>query len=249
MDDSALLRARFRSITAGPETTPPKGPEPFVGIVFAQTMLPTAAGLYFATHPLDITGNEIEGGSATLTTNSDITIFVDIIGRPAAVGDLVLARWVGYRWVAVRLGSAGGGGGGGTVSTPGCACASSPVTITQTSSEPASNNRMFQDASIVYGPTPPALLPVVLQPSSYISTASFPDPIVGSSFYYYFTCYFGGYALSRVYPTSVLGNPYRDAIRYSWIPGFPGNTCTPFLLASGEIYSGGDRTCNVVESA
>jgi hypothetical protein len=242
--DDALLLARFRAIVAGPDTNPPSGPEPFVGIVFADPSVPTTAGVYFATHPVDVTGTEAEGGGGTLVANSDIVVFVDIIGKPAVAGDLVLARWVGYRWVAQRLGS-----GTGIVVVPGCPCASSPNPIYQHSSAPASNNHMFQDATIAYGTTDPSILPVVIQPSAYISTVAFLDPIISCYFYYFLTCYFGGYILTRVYPTSPMGNPFRDAIRYTWIPGFPGNTCAPFLLANGQIYSGGDRTCVVTESA
>jgi hypothetical protein len=40
----------------------------------------------------------------------------------------------------------------------------------------------------------------------------------------------------------VYGSPYRDTIRYRWLAGYAGNTCSPFLLSNGQIFSGGDAS-------
>jgi hypothetical protein len=134
---------------------------------------------------------------------------------------------------------------GGGVSIPGCPCAPTPTSLTMVSSKPSSNNGIFQSAVFAYGPTPAALLPVVLTPNSYLSTASFYDPVLKANFWYYLTCYFGAYVLTRVYITTPVGSPFRDGIRYTWFVGLPGNTCTPFALTVGSMFSGGDTSCVV----
>ena len=216
-----------------------------VGQVFGNPTVPTTIGEFYSVHPVDALGTEKEGGSGTLVTDTTRTFLVDVIGpQPAISGDYLICRFLGDRWASDRMGTGQGQG----VTVPGCPCSRSPVTITMHSSEPSSNNQMFQSATLIYGSTPSNLLPVVLQTSSYLSTTSFPDPILGVPFYYFLTCYVGAYVLTRVYVTSPFGSPYRDSIRYSWVPGFSGNTCTPFLMSSGQIYRGGDSTCIVTLS-
>jgi hypothetical protein len=216
-----------------------------VGQVFGNPTVPTAVGQYYAVHPVDVSGTEQEGGAPVLAVDTSRLFFVDVIGpKPAVAGDYLLCRFVGNRWVADRMGKGQAVG----VIIPGCPCAQSPATITMTSSEPSSNNRIFQSATLQYGPTPSSLLPVVLTPSSYLSTSSFPDPILNVPFYYFLTCSLGAYVLTRVYATSPFGSPFRDSIRYKWVPGFPGNTCTPFLMTNGQIFAGGDASCVVTLS-
>ena len=81
--------------------------------------------------------------------------------------------------------------------------------------------------------------------SSYLSTRTFTDNATNDQFWYYFTCYFNYYILTRVYVTSAYGSPYRDQIRYRWLVGLSGNTCSPFLLSKGAVYAGGDSSCVV----
>lgn len=128
---------------------------------------------------------------------------------------------------------------------PGCPCSSSPINLTLTSSKPSSNNGIFQNASIHYGPTPSSVLAVVFTSNSYLSTTLFFDTILASYFYYFLTCSINKYLLTRVYPSSPFGSPFRDSVRYSWTPGFPGNTCSPFSMTNGQIFSGGDASCIV----
>ena len=140
------------------------------------------------------------------------------------------------------------GTGGGTITVPGCPCTSSPVTIHMTVTNPTLNNHIFNSCTLQYGPTPSSLLPVVLLANSYLSTATFFDPILGVSFYYFLTCTINSYVLTRVYPSSPFGSPFRDSVRYKWVPGFPGNTCTPFSMTSGQIFLGGDPRTTVTIS-
>jgi hypothetical protein len=133
----------------------------------------------------------------------------------------------------------------GGVNIPGCPCSSSPSTLYLHSSKPSSNNGIFKNATLVYGPTPAGLLPVVLTPNSYLSTTSFTDPVLKAEFYYYLTCYLGAYVLTRVYLQTPVGSPFRDGIRYTWFVGLPGNTCMPFSLTVGSMFQGGDTSCVV----
>lgn len=153
-------------------------------------------------------------------------------------------------------GGTGSGGGfkignpgcccGSSVIVPGCPCTSSPAVIAMTSSKPASNNEIFQSARLLYGPTPSTLLPAVLLSSSYLSDTSYNDPILGAAFFYFLTCTINSYVLTRVYPTTSITSPFRDLVRYKWVPGFPGNDCgPPFQMLSGQIFLGGDATCIV----
>ncbi len=69
--------------------------------------MPSTAGLYFAAHPVSMTGFETEGGTASLSVSSQI-IYPLIVGRRAPVaGDILVARGVGTRWVAQKSGVSG----------------------------------------------------------------------------------------------------------------------------------------------
>ena len=140
---------------------------------------------------------------------------------------------------------------GGGVSIPGCPCMPMPTTLNMVSSKPASNNGIFQSATLQYITVPAPYLPVVLTPQAIMSTdgagnvATFNDPVLGANFAYLLPCYFGAYVLTRVYLTTPVGSPFRDGIRYTWFVGLPGNTCSPFSLTVGTIFAGGDATCVV----
>jgi hypothetical protein len=145
-----------------------------------------------------------------------------------------------------RRGSSGGGTNSGI---PGCTCSPMPNTINMVSSKPASNNGIFQSATLQFGPTPGPLLPVVSAANSYLSTTTFFDTVLAVSFYYFLTCVTGQYVLTRVYETSPFGSPFRDSVRYKWTPGFPGNSCgPPFTMTNGQIFLGGDSSCIVTLS-
>jgi hypothetical protein len=217
-----------------------------VGQVFGNPTVPTAVGQYYSVHAVDVWGKEAEGSAASLSVDTSRAFLVDVIGpKPAVAGDYLICRFVGHRWVADRM---GGKGQSVSISIPGCPCSQSPATITMTSSKPSSNNQIFQSAVLQYGPTPSALLPVVLTSSSYLSTATFSDPILNVPFFYFLTCTINSYVLTRVYPSSPFGSPFRDSVRYKWVPGFPGNTCAPFLMTNGQIFLGGDPSCVVTLS-
>ncbi len=99
---------------------------------------------------------------------------------------------------------------------------------------------LLQDATIVYQDTPPGLLPLGIGSPSFLSNETFEDfPGSPDVFRYYFTCVNGLYAITRVFEESIYGSPYRDAVLYRWLIGVAGNTCDPFELTNGEVFSGG----------
>jgi hypothetical protein len=217
-----------------------------VGCVIGNSSIPAKVGTYVAAHPVDVLGTEAESALGVLFVDVSRTFLTYIVGSsPPMAGDYLICRFVGNRWVAARMSATQSTG----VVIPGCPCGSSPSIIHMSSSNPSSNNHMFQTAVLTYGPTPASLLTLGLGSNSYLSTTTFPDLTTGDQFRYNLSCYNGFYVLTRVYDTSVYGSPYRDMIRYFWPMGYMGNTCKPFLLARGQMYTGGDPSCVVTISA
>ena len=138
----------------------------------------------------------------------------------------------------------GGGSGGGTISD--CFCTDIPNPLTMTSQDPNGNYRMFQSCSLAYGDTPAEYAALLLPPKTYLSTESFPNPILGgATFRYYLTCRYNQFSLTRIYETCPYGSPYQDGVLYSWVLGGYGNTCAPFHLDNGVAFPGSDATCVV----
>lgn len=127
----------------------------------------------------------------------------------------------------------------------GCPCKFVPEVLEMEVNDTGLNFGLFQNTTLVYGPTPPEFLPLNLGARSYLSVDTFTDLITHEAFRYLFLCYTGYYALCRVYAHSRFGSPFRDVFRYTWLIGIRGNTCSPFTLAGGQIYAGGDPRCVV----
>lgn len=127
-----------------------------------------------------------------------------------------------------------------------CFCFDTPTSLRMTSDDPGCNFKMFQSCTIQWGATPSALLPTQIGVNSFLSTEGFPDPVAGGAiFFYYLTCQFNVFSLSRVYPTSPYGSPYLDGVLYTWLIGGLGNTCDPFRLDNGTAFPGSDLSCKV----
>ena len=233
-DLAAVIGSRVRPDTTG--DTPS-----LVVSIYDAGSKPSTAPNQFAAHPATVGWTETEGGTYSATVDTAQSLIVTVLGNAPGVGELLLAFLIDGRWVAEKRGTTVPP----DVIIPGCPCSSSPRTLTMTSSRPESNNRIFQNATLVYGPTPTALWPLGIGHSSYLSTTSFTDLTTGDQFWYHFSCYIGYYVLTRVYPTSLYGSPFRDSTRYRWPIGLSGNTCRPFNLIYGQVFAGGDPTCIV----
>lgn len=64
--------------------------------------LPTTAGKFFLSHPVQVTGSENEGETPTYDADTDAAVPVLVLGKPAVDGDLLVASSVGGRWVAEK---------------------------------------------------------------------------------------------------------------------------------------------------
>ena len=68
--------------------------------VYDDGSIPTTAGVFYLTHPVDVTGTEEEGNAGTITIDTDTTIPVLVLNEPPRTGDMLVATSVGGRWVA-----------------------------------------------------------------------------------------------------------------------------------------------------
>ncbi len=204
-----------------------------------------AVGKFLLVQPTFVLGVEVEGGPGAFAAIGVPTVPVYLVGPGTpSTGDLLVCRHIDHRWAAERSVAGKGRGGGGSLSN--CDCTEIPATLRMTSADPACNYRMFQTCTLQYGPTPALFAALNLPPSTFLSTESFPDPIsAGARFYYYLTCRLNQFYLTRVFPVSPLGSPYRDGILYTWLVGGYGNTCSPFRLDNGLAFPGSDLSCSV----
>jgi len=154
--------------------------------------------------------------------------------RPSPAGD--------WRFADVRAGS--GGAPSNYIIMKGCFCPV-PPTLAMTSADPGCNYGMFQSCTLRYGPPPAAFAPLSITGPVYLSTREFLDPIANSNFYYHLFCQYNQFSLTRLYPTSPYGSPFRDGTLYTWLVGGYGNVCNPFHLHNGTSFPGSDATCSV----
>jgi hypothetical protein len=248
-DLSGILRARQDETADDASRRQGDGPAAVfpvvVGQVFGNPTVPTASGVYVSVRPVAVAGVEAEAAPGVLAVDTTRSFLTYVTGsKPPLAGDYLICRFVGNRWVADRMGKASSGG----IVIPGCACPSSPATLHVAVSRPDATSLTLQPCTLFWGPTPAGLLPLAVGANSYLSSTSFTDTSTGDQFWYHFNCYVGYYALTRVYVTSQYGSPYRDLIRYRWPIGAGGNSCKPFLMASGQLYLGGDPACVVTVS-
>lgn len=240
--DSDVERARFRRLERFPQWRGPasKGSAARLGQV--TTASPTK-GKFLRMHPVTIGGTEVEGGTASLDVDTSSSFSALLLGPANALtGDQLVAHSVASRWVVERGTTGGGGGGGGGVIVAGCLCSPTPITITMSVTNAGLNNGIFNNDTIVYGPTPSLYFPSIIgTASSWLGSTTFVDASTGLNYRYYLFCSGGvAYKLTRVFPVIFGGGPGRDSDRYSWVPGFGGNTCTPYSLTNGTIFVGGD---------
>ena len=224
------------------EMSPPRPGTSSPSLLGSVVTASTTAGHYLKFNPCQVLGAETEGGAGVVKIRTPLPLAYFVGPGTAVAGDLVVVKWAGNRWVCGRKGT-----GSSPITLPGCPCAV-PRTLNMSVVHPEGNFGMFQNATIVYGPVPANLALLSMGANAYLSTAQFQDTTTLDYFRYWFLCTGGYYCISRVYATSIYGSPYVDAIRYRWLAGLPGNTCTPFLLTQGKIFQGGDANTKVTIS-
>jgi hypothetical protein len=214
----------------------------FVGRVTADTSTPTMPSRFFSVHPVTLFGAEGEGRLSSMSINTSVIIYVFMLGPHApSPNDDVLCHYVNHRWVAERMGN----NLSETISIPGCLCTATPGILHVTSTNTTSDGGMFQNCDLVYVQTPPEYSQLPLGNYIFLSDRLFTDTHTGDAFRYYFTCNISLFTLTRLFVMSVFGSVFMESPRYTWLMFAPGNTCTPFLLSNGQIFSGGDPTCVV----
>ena len=215
----------------------------FVGRVTAISSLPASTEHYYAVHPVSVLGPEVEGGGDVAVADTSRVIYVCVIGSQGpAIGDDLVCRSVNHRWVAER------GGPAPVVNIgviPGCACTQIPATLHLSSTGPCGDGT-FPSCTFHFGPTPLEFAGLDLGSRCFLSAETFLDSYSGASYRFHLGCDTIFFRLSRVYLASDQGDAFHDATIYAWSIGQPGNTCHPFLLSTGYIYSGGDPHCIVM---
>jgi hypothetical protein len=127
-DDFDRLRARRGDARPVDPGLAGRGSPSFVGKV-TTTGGSLGVGKFFKVNPVVLTGAETEGGAATATVDTSTTILVYAVGPTApATNDLVVCRYVRYRWVADN--QSGVVVGGGPSPGFGTCCPSNPVPAT-----------------------------------------------------------------------------------------------------------------------
>jgi len=205
------------------------------GVLVGRVMTPTAAiavGKFLMVTPVSVMGAEAEGGAGSVVASDpSVTIPVFLVGPAAAnQGDLLVCRFIDYRWAAERCRRSDVGH-----LILGCPCSSIPTTLFLNVANPPSNG----NASLVY----PATLHWQVKPADMATYRSddpgyYTDTVFSSTdgsyqFRYKFGCSQGFYYVSGlIVPGSPLGYPGEFAIM-QWLVGLPGNTCLPFRLTAG----------------
>jgi hypothetical protein len=217
----------------------------FVGRIAGGSSAPTTPSKFYLVNPVSVLGIDGEGNLGSLSVNGGTAVLVYMLGPHApSVGDDVICRLVSNRWVAERMSRSQPS----TIPIPGCLCTATPIFLHMTSSNTTANGGMFQNCALSYISTPNEYSLLFLSDHSFLSSESFTDLYTGDSFRYYLTCASGIYELTRVFVTSIFGSPFKEPARYTWLMFAPGNTCTPFLISNGQVFSGGDPSCVVTIS-
>lgn len=220
-----------------------EGTQAFVGQVVSPASA-IAAGNFMIVAPATIGGAEAEGQPATIAVDANpyhkVPVWVVGPGVPSTY-DHVVCHFVRDRWATMFGGHGGAYNPYGVWTIPSCFCTDIPGLLVMTSTDEKANYGMFRNCTIRYQPTPAWASPLNLGPNVFLSDQSFSDPLLTSSpFYYLLTCRYNQFALTRLYPVSPYGSPYRDAILYTWLIGGYGNTCHPFHLDNGLAFPGSD---------
>lgn len=215
---------------------------PGTAVMVGRVVTPSTAiavGKFLTVTPLSVLGAEVEGGAGATTVDSSAAIAVYLVGpQPAQQGDLLVCRFVDFRWVADR--------GGSTVvvghNLTGCPCPVIPDTFSMhVKSQPPSRTESFAFPATFQRMTRPAVLATYrTAPVGWYSTQVYQSSDHYYKYYYSFGCSQGLYFVTCLMtPDSPVGYPGEFLIM-NWLVGLPGNSCSPFLLSNGN--SGSNST-------
>lgn len=239
-EEFAVLRKRLADLELAIDRANkdrPDGQASMTGRVFNDGAMPSTVPAFFAVHPVDIGGAEVEGGSITFTESTGVVYFLVIGPDVPEVGDVLSADSCGGRWVAEHQ----VGEEAADVVIADCGCDTTPVTLYMHATRPDLNSGLFNDATLVYGPNPaPFDSGFAIPPSNHWSVETFDNGI--NTFRYMLFCSIAQYRLNVCAITGTSSPAITE--RYTWapFPSAPGNACSPFYLLNGVMYSGGNAT-------
>ena len=150
---------------------------------------------------------------------------------PPTVGDDLVCRFVGHRWVADRMTA-----GSSTVTIPGCTCVDFPSTLNQTVTVADASGTLLP---CVYTNQPAPDWLVWPQPTTFLSP-KLVEPLTNSTYSYQFYCLVGYYVVRKVYwpdvqfPSGRVGPPVWRFFPSSLF----GNSCSPFRMVNGAALAG-----------
>lgn len=254
-EEFAVLRKRLADLELAIDRANkdrPDGQAAMTGRVFNNGAMPSTVPAFFAVHPCDVGGAEVEGGAITFTESTGVVYFLVIGPDVPEVGDVLFADSCGGRWVAEHQ----VGEEATTAPTPECPCDPGPATVYAYSSRPDLNNNIFPAGVVFnYQTTPAVYSPLLLPSKIYLSVDEYVDNS-GDTFRVLIQCASVSgtpveYGWHRLYEerASSPGVPVIDLRRYTWAISSTGNTCTPWYQLNGTMFSGGNTTGKVYLSA
>ena len=190
-----------------------------------------AVGKFLHVNPATTLGRESSGSPGLITVDPTVVVSVYLVGpRVPQPGDLLICRFVDFRWAAEHGGS--GTGGGFTIS--GCPCTQIPGTLFFHVKKlaPAWLSGVYPD-TLLRQPKPADLARYATDPVGYYGTNTFTSLDGFYKYRYWFGCQQGIYFVQGMLTDdSVAGFPNKFVIM-NWLVGVPGNSCLPFSLANG----------------
>jgi hypothetical protein len=231
MAPTDLSRERLRRGDARAGWAPQAAPGSAAMVGQVTTAAPVV-GKYILVHPVRVLGTESEGASGVTAVDTSVSVPVYLIGPGApSTGELLVCRFVDYRWVTTRKGTTST-----THADANCVCNPMPNNCTLTNH--GTSGGFLWNATINYISTPAVLVAAgtASAGTALWSTTSFFDNN-GFEFYYNVTCDPSSHfvVLGKVYTTVAHDNFYGGTAAWRWLPGFNGNTCSPFDMKSGNV--------------
>jgi hypothetical protein len=234
-DVFANERYRLQELGVLPTRVPSPGSAAMVGRV-ASASAEIAVGKFLLVNPVSVLGAEAEGGAGVTLADTTTTVPVYLVGPGLPqTGDLLVCRFVDFRWVAERKGATAPGGN----TIPGCPCVDIPASLyMHVATQPVAGFVSFVFPSALQWMAKPAELAIYRSDAfGYYGTTDVWSSDNTSKFRYWFSCSGGIYFVSGLLtPDSPFGYPGQFLIM-SWLAGLPGNTCSPFRLTNGSTTS------------
>ena len=226
----------------------PRRKPAFIGQVINGGHLATVPTAFCLVNPIDLDGPETEGLTPTMAASSR-TVPVLLLNAVPVVGEYLICRLEGDRWVA-DLPGGGGQAGGLSGSIPNCTCTTGPLSIAMTVGQNSPANLADPNVPMIYPSSftllggPPAGARYDLGSYTYYGNEVINDTKSNQTYRYNIRCE-GNYFHLAIVPADWNPFPSDYPLQYAqrtgffWPLGFVGpggstNTCKPFELDFGS---------------